>query len=144
MVQRLGYKVLDASQFASESRGVIKYVAELKEGAGGAIAADGPKGPAYEAKPGACFLAKKTGVTLLPVGAAIAKGSRLENWDHFEIPRVFSKAALVVDFPIWVPPDATDEELEEKRLELEDALNRATRKAEERLGIRTPLPVGPV
>ena len=135
MIERLGYRVLDASQFTSESRGVIQYVQRLREG-GGAIAADGPLGPAYQSKPGPCFFAKKTGVTLIPVGSAVASGIRLDNWDHFEIPRVFSRAAIVVDLPIWVPGDATDEELEEKRLELEDSLNRATRKAEERIGVR--------
>ncbi len=135
MIERLGYRVLDASQFASESRGVIKYMQTLREG-GGAIAADGPLGPPYQSKPGACFLAKKSGVTLIPVGSAVASGIRLNNWDHFEIPRVFSRAAIVVDLPIWVPEDATDQDLEEKRFELENALNRATRKAEERIGLR--------
>ena len=142
MIERLGYRVLDAAEFASESRGVIQYVQRLRE-CGGAIAADGPLGPPYQSKPGPCFLAKKTGVTLIPVGAAIASGIRLDNWDHFEIPRVFSRAAIVVDLPIWVPEDATDEELEEKRLELESALNRATRRAEQRLRLRAYGPKEP-
>jgi lysophospholipid acyltransferase (LPLAT)-like uncharacterized protein len=136
MIERMGYRVLDASRFASESRGVIRFVQTLRDEGGGAIAADGPLGPCYEAKPGAGFLAQKTGAILLPIGAAIASGARLDQWDHFEIPRLFSRAAIVVEEPIRVPPEATDEQLEHKRRELENALNRANRRAEEKLGIR--------
>src|SRR5688572_4830110 len=62
MIERMGYTVLDASQFASESRGILRFVQTLRDGQGGTIAADGPGGPSYEAKPGACFLAKKCSV----------------------------------------------------------------------------------
>lgn len=133
MIERMGYRVLDASQFKSESRGVLNFVQTLRDECGGAIAADGPGGPIYEAKPGACFLGKKAGVTLLPIGSAIAQGVRLNQWDYFEIPYLFSRATLVVGETIWVPADAKDEELEQKTQELENALNRAHRKAEEKL-----------
>jgi lysophospholipid acyltransferase (LPLAT)-like uncharacterized protein len=133
MIERMGYRVLDASQFASESRGVMQYVQALRGGSGGAIAADGPGGPIYQAKPGACFLAKKTGVTLLPVGSAISAGSKLDQWDQFEIPRMFCRAAIVVERPIYIDPESDDDTLEARRLELEAALNRATRKAGEKL-----------
>ncbi|HXG23482.1 MAG TPA: DUF374 domain-containing protein [Chthonomonadales bacterium] len=133
MIERMGYKVLDASQFASESRGVLQFVQTLRDGQGGIIAADGPQGPIYQAKPGACFLAKKTGVMLLPVGAAISSGWQLDQWDRFEIPRMFCRASVVVEEPIFVPASVDDTALEKQRLELEDALNRATRRAETKL-----------
>ena len=107
----------------------------MRDGKGGTIAADGPNGPGYEAKPGACFLAKKCSVTLLPVGSAIASGLRLDQWDQFEIPRLFSRATLVIEAPISVPDKATDEELELITRALENALNRATRRAEEKLAL---------
>lgn len=129
MVGQLGYQVLDASQFASEPRGVLRFVQTLKS-AGGAIAADGPGGPIYRAKPGAGFLAKKSGVILLPIGAAISNGVRLDQWDHFEIPSVFSRGAIVIGEPIRVPPDCTNEMLEAVRAGLEDAMNRVDARAQ--------------
>jgi len=138
MINRMGYTVLDAAQFASEARGVLRFVQTLRDGQGGAIAADGPGGPGYEAKPGACFLAKKCHITLLPVGAAIASGVRLHQWDEFEIPRLFSRATLVIEEPIRVAEDTSDEELERITLALENALNRATRRAEEQLALQAP------
>jgi lysophospholipid acyltransferase (LPLAT)-like uncharacterized protein len=128
MVEQLGYQVLDASQFASESRGVLRFVQALKE-TGGAIAADGPGGPIYEAKPGACFLARKTGVILLPVGAAISNGVVLDQWDRFEIPSVFSRGVIVIDEPIRVPADCSDEGQEAIRVELESALTASDQRA---------------
>lgn len=142
MVERMGYQVMDASKFSSESRGVLKYVDTLRSGSGGAIAADGPGGPIFRAKPGACFLAKKTGVTLLPVGSAISAGARLDQWDHFEIPRMFCRAAVVVGLPIHIEADASEKELEQGRADLERALNRLTWEAERRIGLhekRSPL-----
>jgi lysophospholipid acyltransferase (LPLAT)-like uncharacterized protein len=143
MVEQLGYEVMDASQFASESRGVLKYVQALKSG-GGAIAADGPGGPIYRAKPGACFLAKKSGVTLLPVGAAMSNGVELDQWDRFEIPSLFSRGAIVVGEPLRVPADCKDEALERFRIEMESALNavdsRARRLLTEWQAERTTVP----
>lgn len=86
LIERMGYEVLDASQFKSESRGVMKFVDVLRKGTGSVIAADGPAGPIYKAKPGPAFLAKKAGVTLVPLGAALANGFQMDQWDHFEVP----------------------------------------------------------
>ncbi len=141
MVEQMGYQVMDASRFSSESRGVLKYVETLRSGSGGAIAADGPSGPIFHAKPGACFLAKKTGVTLLPVGSAISAGARLDQWDHFEVPRMFCRAAIVVGLPIHIAADASDDSLEAGRLALEHALNRLTREAESRIGLHQKRPL---
>jgi lysophospholipid acyltransferase (LPLAT)-like uncharacterized protein len=134
-VERMGYRVLDAAQFKSESRGVMQFVDILRGGTGSVIAADGPQGPIYKAKPGPAFLAKKTHVTLLPLGAAISSGMALDQWDRFEIPWPFTRAVIVVGEPIEVPAKANDEELERVRLSLEAEMNRRVAEARRRLGI---------
>ncbi len=122
-IERLGYKVLDAAQFASESRGVMQFVDLLRGGTGSVIAADGPAGPIYKAKAGPTFLAKKSGVTLIPLGAAISSGFQLDQWDRFEVPYPFAKAVIVVGDPIVVPAKAKDIALETARLALETEMN---------------------
>jgi len=122
-IERLGYKVLDAAQFASESRGVMQFVDLLRGGTGSVIAADGPAGPIYKAKAGPTFLAKKSGVTLIPLGAAISNGFQLDQWDRFEVPYPFAKAVIVVGDPIVVPPKGKDGALEAARLALETEMN---------------------
>jgi len=53
------------------------------------------------------------------------------SWDRFVVPFPLSRGLFVWGKPIWVPRDATEEDLETKRLELETALNRITAEADE-------------
>ncbi len=129
-LQHLGYQVFDASTFPSEPRGVIRFLHLLAHGRGGVIAADGPSGPIFRAKPGAVFMAKKTGVDLLPVGAAIRDAVAMDSWDRFEIPRPFTRGALVIGEPIDVPPDLDDAGLDRLSQHLEEVLNDLTTEAE--------------
>jgi lysophospholipid acyltransferase (LPLAT)-like uncharacterized protein len=132
-IERMGYRVLDASEFKSESRGVLQFVEILRGGTGSMIAADGPLGPIYKAKPGPTFLAKKTGVALVPLGAAVSRGFHLENWDRFEVPWPFAQAVLVIGEPLFVPDHAKEPELEAFRLALETEMNRLQEEAQRRL-----------
>lgn len=126
----LGYQVLDAARFASESRGVIRFLQHLSSGESGVIAADGPGGPIFQAKPGAAYVARKTGVALIPVGAAMRDVLALDSWDRFEIPQPFTKAALTIGEPRFIPEDARDEDLPLLSEQLETALNDLTARAE--------------
>jgi lysophospholipid acyltransferase (LPLAT)-like uncharacterized protein len=126
----LGYHVLDAARFASESRGVIRFLQYLSGGESGVIAADGPGGPIFQAKPGAAYVARKTGVALIPVGSAMRDLLALDSWDRFEIPQPFTKAALTIGEPLFIPEDAQDEDLPALSEQLETALNDLTAQAE--------------
>jgi lysophospholipid acyltransferase (LPLAT)-like uncharacterized protein len=134
-IAKLGYSVLDASQFKSESRGVMQFVDILRSGAGSVIAADGPAGPIYKAKPGPGYLAKKTQVVLIPLGAAISRGVQLDQWDRFEIPFPFSQCVIVVGDPIEVDAKADDAALEAVRLALEAEMIRCMNQARTCLGL---------
>ncbi len=129
-LRHMGYQVLDAATFATESRGVVRFLMMLQTGAGGIIAADGPLGPMYRAKPGAAFIAKRAHVGLIPVGAAMEHSIVLDSWDRFEIPRPFSAAVLTIGEMLTVPEQATDEELAALSRRLEVTLNDLTTRAE--------------
>jgi lysophospholipid acyltransferase (LPLAT)-like uncharacterized protein len=133
-IERMGYRVLDASQFKSESRGVIQFVDILRSGTGSVIAADGPQGPIYHAKPGPTFLAKKADVVLVPLGVAISGGFEMDQWDRFEIPWPFAHGVIVIGEPIMVSAKAKDAELEAARLTLETRMNALTEEARARIG----------
>jgi len=133
-IERMGYRVLDASQFKSESRGVIQFVDILRSGTGSVIAADGPQGPIYHAKPGPTFLAKKADVVLVPLGVVISGGFEMDQWDRFEIPWPFARGVIVIGEPIVVSAKARDAELEAARLHLETRMNALTEEARARIG----------
>jgi hypothetical protein len=143
-LRHMGYTVLDAAAFASESRGVIRFLQMLEAGAGGIIAADGPAGPSYRAKPGAAFVAKRTQVGLVPVGAALQHSIVLDSWDHFEIPRPFSAAVLTIGELLSVPAEADEPALAILSKHLEVALNDLTTRAELEAFSSTPTGAAPV
>jgi len=129
-LRHLGYQVLDASTFHSESRGVIRFLQYLERGSGGLIAADGPAGPIFRAKPGAVYVGKKTGVDLLPVAAAIRDAIAIDSWDRFEIPRPFTKAVLAIGERLDIPEDIDEDGLARVSEQLETILNNLTARAE--------------
>ena len=69
------------------------------------------------------------------LGACVPqKAWRLKSWDRFYIPKPFSRAVLVVGEHIYIPKTLTGDEMENKRLELQNKLNELTRQAEQMAG----------
>lgn len=98
------------------------------------LTADLPPGPARLAGEGIVMLARLSGRPIVPVAATTRARIRLNNWDSFTINLPFSKGALVWGEPIYVPRDATPEEIEEARKRVEDGLNAVAAEAEEIVG----------
>jgi lysophospholipid acyltransferase (LPLAT)-like uncharacterized protein len=102
------------------------------------LTADLPPGPARLAGEGIVMLARLSGCPIIPVAATTRARIRLNNWDSFTINLPFSKGALVWGEPIYVPRDATPEEIEEARKRVEDGLNAVAAEAEEIVGRASP------
>ncbi|MAM95593.1 lysophospholipid acyltransferase family protein [Parvibaculum sp.] len=98
------------------------------------LTADLPPGPSRRAGEGIVMLARLSGRPIVPVAATTAARIQLNNWDKFTINLPFSRGALVWGEPIYVPRDATPEELEAARLRVEDGLNSVALEAEEICG----------
>lgn len=95
----------------------------------GLFTVDGPKGPPGVAKLGAITLAKATGLPIVPVNWWARPRIEMGNWDHTLLPVPFGRMAIGYEEPLWVPADATAEEMEALRAELERRLHRALDKA---------------
>lgn len=93
------------------------------------ITADVPPGPARIAGAGVITLAKLSGRPIVPVAVATSRYTSLNNWSRMTINLPYSKLACVVGDKIWVSGDATPGVIEQKRQELETALNAATGRA---------------
>jgi len=104
-----GYDVLDAS-LGKQSVGIINFIKRIKNGAPAVIAPDGPHGPIYKAKPGAAYIAHKTGCSVIPVGLGFSRKIQGPNWDDFALPLPFSRVVVVIGKPMPpVPPDLHNE-----------------------------------
>lgn len=104
-----------------------------------ATVADGPQGPAYEAKVGLALLACRTSLPLVPAMWSSNRAWVMRNsWDKHMIPKPFAKVVLAMGQPI-PPADPTDEAaVEEVRRQMQDQLNALTKLVDERCGHQDP------
>lgn len=96
-----------------------------------ALTPDGPKGPRHEAKLGAIGIAKLTGLPIFPAAFVAKRKKFFNSWDKFMLPYPFNKAVYIYGEPISVGRKATEDEMEEARLKLEQSLNKLTAEAED-------------
>jgi hypothetical protein len=122
-IQRFGYGASRGSSTRGGIKSLVEMIRLMKDGLPTAFTIDGPKGPRYVAKAGAGLLAKKTGHPILPFSIEAKKFWTVKSWDNLQIPKPFSRAKVLIDQPIYVSQQANDEEIENKRLELQNALD---------------------
>ncbi len=79
--------------------------------------------------PGVVALARLSQRPILPMVAVSSNRFRARSWDRTALSLPFGRIAAVYGDPIWVPRRATESELEDKRLEVERALNAITARA---------------
>ncbi len=117
----------------SSSRGAREGLSGLKRiiesGRTAIFTADGPRGPIYRTKMGPIKLAQTTGA---PIGAFHLEPEHawtMRSWDHFLIPKPFTR--IVVSWAQWtrVPTDLTAAEFDASRDQLNAAIERARLRA---------------
>ena len=113
------------------ARGFLEAVRTLENGESLAMTADIPKGPARQAGMGIVMLARASGRPVMPTAYASRRRIDLPSWDKASVNLPFSRAAFVVGEPVEVPPDTSDETLENFRQLVELRLNQATERAYE-------------
>ena len=86
------------------ARGVAKVIDMVKNGGYDALlAVDGPEGPAYQVRPGAALMAKRSGAVLAPMVATSNRRMNLvKRWDKHMIP--LPGARTVVHFGPLIDP----------------------------------------
>jgi lysophospholipid acyltransferase (LPLAT)-like uncharacterized protein len=115
------------AELGSNTRGGAAALLKLKKHLGNGrvvtISVDGPKGPHQQVKAGAVFLARKTGVPLIPVGAAFVPSVRLGwLWDQSYFPLPFSRVSVVVGDPIEVDRSGGDDVISAEQVRVRDLL----------------------
>ncbi len=111
----------------SALRGMIRY---YNSGGNLAITPDGPQGPKYIVQPGVIELARQTGAPILPVAYGASRKKVFKSWDNFILPLPFCQVIYIWGEPIFVPANADKEELESKRILLQERLVQITSQAD--------------
>src|SRR2546423_5554477 len=126
-IQRFGCGAVRGSSTRGGAVALVELARLVRAGCAAAFTIDGPKGPRHEAKMGAVLLAKKTGQPVLPFSVNAARFWEVTSWDRLQIPKPFTRAVVRIAPPIYVPADADDAALAEKRDELQRTLNELSR-----------------
>ena len=71
---------------------------------------------------GAIKLAQQTGAYLVPFTFSATKKKQLNSWDKFMMFYPFGRIVVMLGKPMIVPIDATDDDLEEERMKVENAM----------------------
>ncbi len=118
----------------STNRGGVAAMRELLEKSRRmhlTITPDGPRGPRRQMAPGSIYLASKLGLPLVVMGYGFDRPWRVRSaWDHFAIPRPFSRARAVTSQEIFLPGKMDRDGIEYFRQKIEQLLNRLTLEAE--------------
>ena len=131
IIQKLGFVAVRGSSSRGAVSGLLALRREIEKGFTVAFTIDGPRGPCYVAKPGPVLLAKLTGVPIVPFYIALEDPWVLNTWDRLMIPKPFSRALMHVARNLHVPPDAGEEDMTRFHQEMQAALERVRKFAEE-------------
>jgi lysophospholipid acyltransferase (LPLAT)-like uncharacterized protein len=125
VIEWLGFGTAQGSSSRGGLRGLAVMARRLEERLDCAFTIDGPRGPRYVAKPGPVMLARKSGCPVMVFHIGVNRGKTFEKtWDHFLLPAPFARAVILFAPPIFVPADATSEQLEAKHAEMQRELER--------------------
>jgi lysophospholipid acyltransferase (LPLAT)-like uncharacterized protein len=110
----------------SSSRGGMAAVRELTRAArlrrSLVITPDGPRGPREVLKDGPLYVARLSGLPIVPVAASARRAWWVEGWDRFQVPQPFSRVVIEYGEPFDVEPDADAAQLGARRDALQAVL----------------------
>jgi lysophospholipid acyltransferase (LPLAT)-like uncharacterized protein len=115
----LGYKCARGSSARRGVSGLLGMIEAAHQGRSLVMLIDGPKGPRHDTKPGIVKLAQVTGLPIVPTALSARSCFFVKSWDRFNIPSYLGPKVGVYGEPIYVPANATDEQLEEIRLQVD-------------------------
>lgn len=147
VAERLGLQTVRGSGGRADSnntgkggaRALLILKRTLDQGSSTGMIADVAHSSVREAGQGIILLGKLSGRPILPVAYAFSRNLVLEkSWDKTSIPLPFGHSAVATTEPVWVPADADEIMLENKREELTRKLDTATLDAYVQLGLRPP------
>lgn len=131
VVKRMGFNVIRGSASRGGMTAVRHMLEALNNGTSVAFTVDGPRGPIYDVKIGLIKLAQMSGAPIIPiVPATRTRIIVFSSWDKYNLPFYFSNIHYHYGDPIYIDKDADDEQLEQYRLQVRDAMRNITFEAD--------------
>jgi lysophospholipid acyltransferase (LPLAT)-like uncharacterized protein len=135
VIEKFGFPAVRGSSSRGGAQALRELRTMIENNRNAVFTIDGPRGPRYIAKRGPILLASMTGAPIVCFYVAVKSAWVLNSWDRFIIPKPFSRIHTHVAEQMTVPPELDEDTIEKFRLMMQERLERATRLAEEKLGV---------
>ncbi|MEN9834584.1 MAG: hypothetical protein RL011_777 [Pseudomonadota bacterium] len=105
VMAKFGFNTVRGSSSRGGPEARDQLVQMTEDGWFTAITVDGPRGPRRRVKGGIVDLARRTGVTIVPLTTTADRNWVLRSWDQFKVPKPFARILVRYGEPIVVAPD---------------------------------------
>lgn len=129
--RRFGFRIIRGSTGRGGIRAALEAARRVAEGGILAFTPDGPRGPNRRVQPGALFIAQKAKCPIIPAGVAAYPRTLLPTWDQYMIPLPFARGVFIFGDPIEVPDNLDEQQFEQLRQRVEQAINALEQQAEQ-------------
>jgi len=123
LVDLLGWRSVRGSSSSGGVRALKELRALTSQGYRVGHIVDGPQGPFGVIKPGLITIAQFSGAPILPVIMSAERRWVFNSWDHFMVPKPFSRVFARFTTPILVPRRLTPDAFETLRQDVEKQIN---------------------
>lgn len=134
-LRKVGFGIIDGSSNNDAHAAARNLLHSLEKNEAIAIIPDGPRGPRMKMNESPLYFAKKSGKPVFGATYSIEHSFIAKSWDAMLIPLPFCRGSLHVTKPYYIPADATKEDIEKYRQEIENELNMLTLKADKIFGL---------
>ena len=127
VLEKFGVQPVRGSSSRRGPQALLELTTWAERGYDLAITPDGPRGPCYLVQDGIMALAHLSGLPIVPVAYHANWKIQLRSWDRFQIPVPLARCVVKFGEPIRVPREASDDERETIRQQLEQAMKAITK-----------------
>ncbi len=136
ILKKFGIGNISGSTNKNSTEAALELMRNLQQNNSIAIIPDGPRGPGMKLTMSPLFYAQKSGKPIIGITYSIAGAKIIEkSWDRMLVPLPFRRGMYSITEPFFIPEEATAEELEKYRLQIETTLNELTWKLDREMGI---------
>lgn len=122
VARRSGWEPIRGSSSRGGLEAMLKMIDKLKQDRLAAHIVDGPRGPAGELKAGVIRISHAADAVIVPFYIQADNAWYFNSWDHFMLPKPFSKVILRFDDMIKFPATTDNELFESQRLQLQETM----------------------
>lgn len=125
VARRTGWRPVRGSSSRGGREAMHAVIDDLKASRLAGHIVDGPRGPAGRVKPGVIRMAHATGAAIVPFYVTAAKAWYFNSWDHFMLPKPFSRVCLRFGRMVHLDPLVDAAGFEAQRIDLENMMRPA-------------------